>query len=243
MGSQSTQFKKGQARPVLRHETLCATCLYSVGWGIVRIGEHLLPGRGGKGGSKGTIRRWLKKQGVYEAGRDKNNHMETRYGAQSKRERFCQVRRYERIIMEEYKTEMNSFPEWNRSNALSKAEMYNYRYHSDPQFMLKARLRRRVRKLLGKYKTGATLDLIGCGLDFFRQHIQSTFKAGMNWNNYGSWHLDHIVPCESFDLTCPIQQKQCFHWSNYQALWKKANMMKSAKILPHQQLFAMTIKL
>ena len=32
----------------------------------------------------------------------------------------------------------------------------------------------------------------------------------MTWDNYGEWHIDHIKPCASFDLTCPIQQKLCF---------------------------------
>jgi DNA/RNA endonuclease G (NUC1) len=55
----------------------------------------------------------------------------------------------------------------------------------------------------------------------------------MNWENYGKngWHIDHIIPCASFDLTDPKQQKNCFHYTNLQPLWAADNIRKSDKIL------------
>ncbi len=43
----------------------------------------------------------------------------------------------------------------------------------------------------------------------------------MNWENYGKfgWHIDHIIPCDSFDLTKEEEQRRCFHYSNLQPLW------------------------
>lgn len=51
----------------------------------------------------------------------------------------------------------------------------------------------------------------------------------MNWENYGQWHIDHRLPCASFDLTQPDQQKACFHFSNQQPLWKRDNLAKGVK--------------
>ncbi|NBT08982.1 MAG: hypothetical protein EBS98_09300, partial [Chitinophagia bacterium] len=50
-------------------------------------------------------------------------------------------------------------------------------------------------------------------------------------SNYGKfgWHLDHIQPCASFDLTDPSQQKKCFHYSNIQPLWAKDNWSKGSR--------------
>jgi len=55
----------------------------------------------------------------------------------------------------------------------------------------------------------------------------------MTWENHGfdGWHVDHIKPCTSFDLTDLEQQKQCFHYTNLQPLWKKENFEKRDKIL------------
>lgn len=57
----------------------------------------------------------------------------------------------------------------------------------------------------------------------------------MNWDNYGKkekqWSVDHIIPCAVFDLTDPVEQKQCFHYSNCRPMWHIENIKKSDKIL------------
>ena len=50
----------------------------------------------------------------------------------------------------------------------------------------------------------------------------------MNWGNRKKWHLDHIRPCASFDLSDINQQKECFHYSNFQPLWAKDNISKGS---------------
>ena len=49
------------------------------------------------------------------------------------------------------------------------------------------------------------------------------------WDNYGEWHIDHIRPCSSFDLTIQEQQVQCFNYKNLQPLWAIDNISKGAK--------------
>jgi hypothetical protein len=73
-------------------------------------------------------------------------------------------------------------------------------------------------------------ELIGCSISEFRSHIESKFADGMNWAD-GGWHIDHIIPCAAFDLSCPEQQKACFHFSNTQPLWKSDNLRKHSKVV------------
>jgi len=73
-------------------------------------------------------------------------------------------------------------------------------------------------------------ELIGCSISVFRAHIEGKFTDGMSWIG-GGWHIDHIKPCAAFDLSDPEQQKQCFHFSNTQPLWKLDNLRKHTKIL------------
>ena len=53
----------------------------------------------------------------------------------------------------------------------------------------------------------------------------------MTWENYGEWEVDHILPCASFDLEQPEAQRQCFHYTNLQPLWKADNRSKGAEVL------------
>ena len=104
------------------------------------------------------------------------------------------------------------------------------RYGSDPQFNISCRLRSRLNAIMAKVgssKPATTETLLGCSFLSFTKRLESQFKKGMNWNNYGKWHIDHIRPCASFDLTDPEQQKQCFHYTNLQPLWAEDNLRKS----------------
>ena len=76
-----------------------------------------------------------------------------------------------------------------------------------------------------------TMDLLGCTIDHVRQHLEAQFTDGMTWDNHGEWHIDHIKPCASFDLTDADQQRECFNYTNLQPLWAKDNLAKGAKIL------------
>lgn len=78
-------------------------------------------------------------------------------------------------------------------------------------------------------KTESTLHLLSCTLDFFQEYISAKFEDGMSWNNYGKWHLDHIIPCNSWDLSKPEEVKMCFHYLNLQPMWGPLNSSKSDK--------------
>ena len=109
-----------------------------------------------------------------------------------------------------------------------------HRNRNDPAFRLRRNMARRLnhslhRQFLGK--TIQTFQLVGCTITELRQHLETQFIDGMTWENYGrhGWHIDHIRPCASFDLTDPEQQRQCFHYTNLQPLWAVDNIRKGAK--------------
>lgn len=107
---------------------------------------------------------------------------------------------------------------------------YNERYRTDPQFRIGVSLRKRLTlalKAIGARKASRLVELIGCSIPELAAYLEKQFVRGMNWENYGEWHIDHIFPCASFDLTSPDQQKRCFHFSNLQPLWAVENIKKS----------------
>jgi hypothetical protein len=102
---------------------------------------------------------------------------------------------------------------------------------NDINFAFLENTRKRIWSVLKGYtKTDKTKNILGCSLSEFKNYISSKFVDGMSFDNYGKWHLDHIKPCASFDLTCPVQQLACFHYSNLQPLWAKDNLKKGDKI-------------
>lgn len=93
---------------------------------------------------------------------------------------------------------------------------------------LRARLYQAVRR--GRGVSESTKELLGCSMEQLRAHLESGFRAGMTWGNYGSfWEIDHKRPCASFDFTDPAQRRECFHWTNLQALTSFENASKGKR--------------
>ncbi|MDB4232434.1 hypothetical protein N9795_01875, partial [Candidatus Pelagibacter sp.] len=102
------------------------------------------------------------------------------------------------------------------------------------QFKLRVILGTRLNEVLKKNKTNKgsnIIKLLGCSLEKVKIHLEKQFKEEMNWDNHGSyWEVDHIIPCDNFNMQDIEQQKQCFHYTNLQPLTKTQNRQKSNKI-------------
>lgn len=94
---------------------------------------------------------------------------------------------------------------------------------------LKRRVMSRIWSAMNSQSVNArgTFSAVGCSIQELRAHIEKQFTPGMTWANYGEWHVDHIRPCASFDLSDPEQFLACFNWSNLQPLWAAENLSKS----------------
>lgn len=104
-------------------------------------------------------------------------------------------------------------------------------YEDNINFKIATNLRNRTRQAIkGNYKGGSAVKDLGCSIDFFKTYLESKFKPGMSWKNHGEWHMDHIIPLCSFDLTNREQFLKACHYTNIQPLWKEQNLKKSGKI-------------
>jgi len=109
----------------------------------------------------------------------------------------------------------------------------------NPNFKILQLLRTRLIEAVKYQKTKKsekTIKLLGCSIDFLKEHLQQTaFKNGyldFDINNYSGkdYHIDHIIPCNAFNLQCSFHQKLCFNWSNLQILKSKDNLIKGKSI-------------
>lgn len=132
--------------------------------------------------------------------------------------------RKEKYYKENPETRKKTIKKWKENNK-EKIKAYN----KLPHVKLVHYTRVRINKLLkNKSKSIKTLKLLGCTSQELVAYIESKFQDGMTWDNHGikGWHVDHIIPCASFDLSNPEQQKQCFHYTNLQPLWWNENLSK-----------------
>jgi len=141
----------------------------------------------------------------------------------------------------EYKKHKNKYlldsANWQKKNR-EKSNSIKYKHKvkkrkTDPVCRIVDSLRSRIRAVLkGNNKSQHSMELIGCYSDELKSYLEKQFTDGMTWDNYGyyGWHIDHIKPCASFDLSDPEQQKLCFHYSNLQPLWAKDNLAKNNKL-------------
>ena len=64
----------------------------------------------------------------------------------------------------------------------------------DPKGHLAYIVGNRVTQALQSNKELSLQDYLGIDIATFRAHLESQFKKGMSWDNYGDWHIDHRVP-------------------------------------------------
>lgn len=120
--------------------------------------------------------------------------------------------------------------EWIKLNPMRWKELAR-RQRIKPLNKVRNNLRKRLREFV-KGKSG--FMQIGCKKQELVAHLESKFQKGMSWDNYGEWHIDHIIPCSAFDLTNPSHIATCFHYQNLQPLWAADNIRKSNKVFNAQ---------
>jgi len=127
---------------------------------------------------------------------------------------------------EYYKDNKEKINEYNRN-----------RKKTDALFKLKCNLRGRTTMAFrnkGYSKNTKTQQMLGVEWEVAKQHIERQFTKGMNWNNYGEWHIDHIIPLAS--AKTPERLKQLCHYTNLQPLWAEENLSKKDIINGQQTL-------
>lgn len=141
-------------------------------------------------------------------------------------------------FVKNYKHIKDKQKEWNEQN-ISKMRKYmneyiKDKYANDLNYRIRSRLRSRLRQSITN-KTCSCLEYIGCTLDFLKEWFEFHFTSTLNWENIDTWHIDHVIPCDSFDLTNERMIYECFNWKNLRPLNGIENIKKhnnlSLKIL------------
>lgn len=120
---------------------------------------------------------------------------------------------------------------WREANKDRENQKKRDRYNNDINFKLVNILRARLNSAIrNTQKTGSAVNDLGCSIEELKKHLESKFEPWMSWDNHGEWHIDHIIPLASFDLSNPDELKKACHYTNLQPLKASDNMSKNSVV-------------
>lgn len=103
------------------------------------------------------------------------------------------------------------------------------RRKSNPSERIRNAVSARMWAALKGRSDGKLFSRLGYSSAELARHLELMFKDGMSWGNYGDWHVDHIKPCASFDLTVSSEFDECWSLNNLQPLWAEENLRKGSR--------------
>ena len=106
----------------------------------------------------------------------------------------------------------------------------------DPLYKLISYFRTAIYQVLKESnvdKYGHYFDVLQYTPEELITHLELQFKDDMSWDNYGVWHVDHMLPITSFDIREMGDEEfmKCWSLDNLQPMWGEENIRKSNKIL------------
>lgn len=123
--------------------------------------------------------------------------------------------------------------EWYKKNPNYKKLRYRNIYCKDVRYCLNRALRGGIANSLRDGKNGKSWEkIIGYNLRDLMAYLENRFKKGMSFDNYGKWHIDHIIPISlwKFNSYDDKEFKQCWALANLQPLWANENISKGNRI-------------
>jgi predicted nucleic acid-binding Zn-ribbon protein len=125
---------------------------------------------------------------------------------------------------------------WANNNPQAVRDIYKRSYikrTSTPCGKLNHSISSGVNQCLRGSKSGRHWEtLVGYTVDQLKQRLEKQFQLGMTWENYGLWHIDHIIPLSAHNFQSPedIDFKRAWALKNLQPMWAKENIKKSNKL-------------
>ena len=164
----------------------------------------------------------------------KNKEHKSEVGKKRYKRERAKIRDYNKRYCEENKERLNKKSrEYSATHRESINKNYNKRRKEDSIFRLNQNVRTAIRISLQKQKKGRKWEsLTGYSLNDLMVHLEKQFTKGMTWDNYGEWHIDHIIPLSIFNINGPESKgfKKAWALNNLRPLWALDNYKKNAKL-------------
>ena len=143
-------------------------------------------------------------------------------------------KKYRDTHKEERAEYMREYQQKNRMKLNAYQNQYfKERRLKDIKYRLNHTIRSRLQKVLS-YASSYTHweNMTGYTVEELKAHLEKSFKDGMNWDNYGKWHIDHKIPVSLWNYSSYKNNefKQCWALANLQPLWASENCKKHTEV-------------
>lgn len=158
----------------------------------------------------------LKAKIYYQNNKENIDNYQKEYQKNNKIKILLQKRKYNTKYRKFYREEINEKIKNKRKNNI--------------QYKLSTSLRSRLYKAIkNDYKSGSAVKDLGCSVPELKLYLEAKFQPGMSWDNWSftGWHIDHIIPLDSFDLTNREELLKAVHYTNLQPMWAEENLQKN----------------
>jgi hypothetical protein len=136
---------------------------------------------------------------------------------------------------------LNDYHQKWREKNIDKHREYKRKYEkhrkdTDPIYKLISNFRTAIYQVLKENnvdKNGHYFEVLKYTPEELINHLEKQFTDGMTWDNYGQWHVDHVMPISVHDIQeiGDDEFMRCWSLSNLQPMWGDENIRKSNKVL------------
>ena len=192
------------------HKTIILNTLRSNG---IVLGPS---GRRNIGGKKVADKKWRDSNKVYMSNKSKT------WYEQNKEHRKEYLKEYRENNIEKIRK--------------TKRDYERNRKARDPLYKLISNFRTAIYQVLKEsnvVKNEHYFDVLPYSQEELIQHLENQFTDDLTWDNYGEWHVDHIIPISSFNIQEMGDEEfiKCWSLENLQPLWGEENIRKSNSVL------------
>jgi hypothetical protein len=134
--------------------------------------------------------------------------------------------------VEENKEKMSELQaNWFQKNKETINNKIKERMNTDEIYCFLKKKRSKIYYCFKDGKDEKTTEYLNCNNKYMKDWIKLNYDEKMNDENHGSyWHLDHVIPINTFDYTIEQNKHLAFGWYNMSALETSKNMNKKDKI-------------
>lgn len=125
----------------------------------------------------------------------------------------------------------DGIPKYRKRQSVYQSARNKRRRREIPAVSISERMSAGIKNSLRDGKAGRSWEsLVGYTVSDLTAHLERQFLPGMNWNNRGDWHIDHIVPVAEFKFESPEDEafRRCWSLPNLRPMWAQDNVRKSA---------------